>query len=136
MRRYIPNYTEEGISRERYLELLHYCRQYPEWITQANSYLGASAQKYSPMPHSEGSVSDPTQTAMLKREQYRAKIDMVDQAIVAAGVEWRTALLMNICYGRPYYQINPVLMPSSKRTAYYEVKRLFFIELDKLKGSE
>ena len=136
MRRYIPDYSDEGISRDRYLELLHFCRQYRDWKMQADSFLGAGAQKYNPMPHGEGAVSDPTQTAMLKREQYRAKIDLVDQAIAAAGAEWKTALIMNVCYGRPYYQISPVVMPTSKRTAYYEAKRLFFIALDRLKGAD
>lgn len=31
--RYTPCWKQIGISQERYFELLHFCRQYPEWLS-------------------------------------------------------------------------------------------------------
>lgn len=58
MRHYIPNWEAIGIKRERYLELLHFCRQYPDWRTEAASLLGVHGQSLTGMPHGT-SVGDP-----------------------------------------------------------------------------
>ncbi len=31
--RYTPCWKQIGISQERYLELVYFCRQYPEWLS-------------------------------------------------------------------------------------------------------
>lgn len=132
LRRYKPDYSDIGISKDRYLELLHFCRQLPEWQKQADSYLGASAQNYDPSPHSKGAVSDPTQLAVLRREQYCTRIGIINQAAQAAGAEWSHILIQNVCYARPLWQFDPVIMPTSNRNAYYAAKKLFFKALDGL----
>ena len=49
--RYLPCWKQIGISQDRYTELLHFCRQYPEWKAEANSLLGIRAIKMDGLPH-------------------------------------------------------------------------------------
>ena len=72
--RYQPCWKQIGISVERYRELLHFCRQYPEWKTEANSLLGIRAIKMDGQPHGNG-VSDPVAMAAEKREKLMTKIE-------------------------------------------------------------
>ena len=73
--RYLPCWKQIGISADRYRELLHFCRQYPEWKTEANSLLGIRAIKMDGLPHGNG-VSDPVAMAAEKRERLMSKIEM------------------------------------------------------------
>ena len=134
MRRWIPDYTDAGISRERYQELLHFARQYPEWKSKADACLGTTAVKLSADGGSHGSgISDPTFQAVLRRERFEAKRILVDKAaITAGGAEWFTTLILNVCYGRPLWQLEQATMPTSDRNSYYRVRKRFFIELDQL----
>ena len=49
--RYTPCWKQIGISQDRYTELLHFCRQYPEWKAEANSLIGIRAIKMDGQPH-------------------------------------------------------------------------------------
>ena len=49
--RYLPCWKQIGISQDRYQELLHFCRQYPEWKMEANSLIGIRAIKADGLPH-------------------------------------------------------------------------------------
>ena len=85
--RYLPCWKQIGISQDRYTELLHFCRQYPEWKAEANSLLGIRAIKMDGLPHGSGK-SDPTSAAAMQRERLLAKIQVVDEcakAIYAVG---------------------------------------------------
>lgn len=134
MRRYVPDYSDAGISRERYQELLHFARQYPEWTAKAEECLGPTAVRLSADGSSHGSgVSDPTLQAVVRRERYEAKRSMVDKAAIAAGgEEWHTTLILNVCYGRPLWQLDQAAMPTSDRNSYYRVRKRFFVELNRL----
>ena len=131
VRNYQPDYTDFGISRDRYRELLAFCRQYQEWQAEARSLLGLSAQKYENMPHGSD-VGDPVFAVMLKRERLLAKIEMVES--VADEVDqgrWRAALIQNICMGRALKFIDPAVLPTSRRNTFYQARRAFFVILDK-----
>lgn len=129
--RYQPCWKQIGISVERYRELLHFCRQYPEWKTEANSLLGIRAIKMDGQPHGSG-VSDPVAMAAEKREKLMTKIDIVDRCARAiGGGEWYAAIIQNVCIGRPYEQMDRALMPTSDRNAYFKMRRQFFEILNK-----
>ena len=77
--RYLPCWKQIGISQDRYTELLHFCRQYPEWKAEANSLLGIRAIKMDGLPHGSGK-SDPTSAAAMQRERLLAKIQVAFDA--------------------------------------------------------
>ena len=131
MRTYHPDYSQYGISRERYNELRAFCRQYPEWKSMAASLIGVGAQNYNPMPRAGGTVTDPVARLVEKREALVRKIDLVEG--VARKVDegrWYSALIQNICLGLALEYIDPILMPTSRRNEYYKRRREFFVLLD------
>ena len=46
------------------------------------------------------------------------------------GGGWERALILNCCYGVGYVDIDPAVMPTSKRNAYFEARREFFFLLN------
>ena len=131
--RYLPCWKQIGISQDRYRELLHWCRQYPEWKTEANSLLGIRAIKADGLPHGNGK-SDPVAAAAERREKLIEKIAIVDECARAIdGGAWFASLIQNICIGRSYEQMDRALMPTSDKNAYFKKRREFFELLDKRK---
>lgn len=132
--RYLPCWKQIGISQDRYRELLHFCRQYPEWKTEANSLLGIRAVKADGLPHGSGK-SDPVAAAAEKREKLIEKIGIVDRCARAVdGGAWYASIIQNVCIGRAYEQMDRALMPTSDRNAYFKKRREFFELLDKAKS--
>lgn len=134
--RYIPCWKQIGISKDRYIELLHFCRQYPEWKIEANSLIGIRGLKMDGQPKGTGR-SDPVATAAERRESLTRKIDLVDEcAKNINGGEWYAAIIQNVCMGRAYNQLDATIMPTSFRKAYFKARREFFDLLDKKKDNE
>lgn len=131
--RYLPCWKQIGISPSRYSELLHFCRQYPEWKTEANSLLGIRALKSDGLPHGNGK-GDPVAAAAEKRERLIEKIAIVDECAKAIdGGDWYASIIQNVCIGRPYEQMDRALMPTSNKNAYFKKRAEFFDLLDKKK---
>ena len=132
--RYMPCWKQIGISADRYRELLHYCRQYPEWKTEANSLLGIRAVKMDGQPHGTGK-SDPVAMAAERRDRLLEKIKIVDDcAREIGGGEWYAAIIQNVCIGRSYEQMDRALMPTSNKNAYFKKRAEFFKLLDERKA--
>lgn len=130
MKHYIPRWENVGITKERYLELLHFCRQYPEWKTEAASLTGPKGISIDGMPHGS-SVGDPVAAAAERRAGLIAKVQLVDDCAAAVGEgRWYTALIQNICMGRPYVLLDSAILPSSDRNSFFNVRKLFFIALN------
>lgn len=129
--RYTPCWKQIGISQDRYTELLHFCRQYPEWKAEANSLIGIKAIKMDGLPHGNG-VSDPVAMAAEKRDRLLAKIAIVDECAKAiADGGWYAAIIQNVCIGRSYTQMDRALMPTSDKNEYFRRRREFFELLHK-----
>lgn len=136
MRHYIPNWESIGIKKERYLELLHYCRQYPDWKTEAASLVGPRGVNLDGMPHGSG-AGNPTASAAERRAGLLAKIQLVDDC--AASVNngrWYAAIIQNVCLNRPYSMLSITVLPNSNRNAFFSARKAFFVELDRRKTSE
>ena len=132
--RYLPCWKQIGISQDRYQELLHFCRQYPEWKTEANSLLGIRAMKQDGLPHGNGK-SDPVSASAERRERLLEKISIIDQCAKSIeDGEWYAALIQNICIGKAYTQMDRALMPTSDANAFFKRRRDFFDILNKVKG--
>ena len=130
--RYLPCWQQIGISKDRYQELLHYCRQYPEWKTEANSLLGIKAIKMDGQPHGNGK-SDPVAMAAERRDRLLTKIKLVDDcAREIGGGDWYAAIIQNVCIGRPYEQMDRALKPTSEKHAFFKIRRMFFDLLNKM----
>ena len=131
--RYQPCWKQIGISVDRYRELLHFCRQYPEWKTEANSLLGIRALKMDGQPHGNGK-SDPVLMAAERREKLIEKIAILDDCAreIEVGV-WYSEIIQNVCIGKSYTQMDRALMPTSDANAFFRRRREFFDILNKRK---
>ena len=129
--RYIPCWKQIGISQDRYQELLHFCRQDPEWKAEANSLLGIRAIRADGLPHGNGK-GDPVALAAERREKLIEKITIIDECAKAIeGGNWFAALIQNVCIGKAYMQMDRALMPTSDKNAFFKKRREFFELLDK-----
>ena len=131
--RYTPCWKQIGITQDRYKELLHFCRQYPYWKSEANSMLGARAIKNDGLPHGNRK-GDPVLMAVEKREKLLVKMMLVEECAKAIdGGEWYAAMMQHVCYGKTYAQMDSTLMPTSNTNEFYKQRRLFFELLDQRK---
>ena len=132
--RYLPCWKQIGIIQDLYQELLHFCRQYPEWKLEANSLLGIRAIKADGLPHGNAK-SDPVEAVAERREKLNEKIGLVDECALAIdGGAWYASIIQNVCIGRAYEQMDRALMPTSDKNAYFRKRREFFELLNKKKG--
>ena len=128
--RYVPCWKQIGITQARYMELLNFCRQYPDWKAEANSLLGVRAIINDGMPHGN-KKRDPVAAAAEKREKLLAKIAIVEECAKTIGDgEWYAAMIQHICYKKPNEHIDVALLPTSNRNDFYKQRRLFFELLD------
>ena len=129
-RNYVPCWDKIGISKERYLELLYFCRQYPQWKHEAASMLGIRGKGLDGMPHGTG-VGDPVAAQAERRERLLRKIGIVDMcARSVCNGEWFAALICNVCEGKPYRMIDSILMPTSHNAVFFQARREFFVALN------
>lgn len=136
MRHYIPHWETIGIKKERYLELLHFCRQYPDWKTEAASLVGPRGVNLDGMPHGSG-AGNPTASAAERRAGLLAKIQLVDDCAAAVGNgRWYAAIIQSVCLNRPYSMLSIAVLPNSHRNAFFAARKAFFMELDKRKVNE
>ena len=132
---YLPCWKQIGISQDRYRELLHFCRQYPEWKAEAGKMLSIRGMKIDGLPHGRG-VSDPVALAAERREELNKKISTVDECARAIdGGEWYAPIIQNVCIGKSYEQMDRALMPTSDKNAFFRKRRQFFELLNKRKDA-
>ena len=131
--RYLPCWKQIGITQDRYKELLHFCRQYPSWRTEASSLLGARTVRNDGLPHGNRK-GDPVLIAVEKREKLLAKMALVEECAKAVSDgKWYAAMMQNVCYGKTCEKIDVTLLPTSDRNTFYKQRRLFFELLDQKK---
>lgn len=111
------------ISKERYRELLHFCRQYNEWKSRTN--YGLTATSVDGMPHGS-SISDPTVQQALKNEKYSTNINLIENTCKEADSEIWKYLLRNVTTGITYEEMQ---VPRG-RVQFYNSRRKFFYMLD------
>ena len=70
---------EFKLEHHRMMELKHFCRQYKVWKDYCDAIDGFPKLNFSQGEHS-GKVSNPTVTAVERREEYLEKIGEKDQA--------------------------------------------------------
>lgn len=133
MREWVPAWADDkagDMSKTRYAELKAFCLQYPERKRRAAAQLGPRAVNMKSTPHGN-SVSDPVFAAVQKREKLLDENAIIDSCLeqVADGA-WAEALRQNLCYGKALQYIDPALIPSSHRQAFFAARRAFFLLLD------
>ena len=146
MREWRINMSTWGISRWELAELKAFCRQYPEKKEQADSLLGVRSTSHV-VEYSVGegddkkilgtvlprgnSGSNPVEDTAMKRIRLLEDCDLIDRVAKSVdGGGWERALILNCCYGIGYADIDPKLLPTSHRNAFFQAKREFYVLLN------
>lgn len=126
MRQYTPDYSDIGISPNRYREIWYFLRQYPEWRTEADSLIRFGGGEMDGMPHATD-TGDPVFRIAVKREKLLQKIQLVDRcAAEVEGGRWYIVLIQNCCMGKPIRYMPVEYLPTSKRVRYSMAKKEFY----------
>lgn len=123
------NLDEYEISKERYLELKHFCKRYAEMQLEIASARGLDAVSNDGLPHGNGKA-DPTARKADRALKLSTDVRIIEDAAREADpLNW-CALLKNVTEGTSY-EYQPVCCG---RRQFYESRRKFFWLLDKKKG--
>ena len=116
------------ISKHRYLELKHFCLQYPEWKDDLNklNWIGGIGDGRS------SNVSKPVEWMVERRDKLLNHMEMVEQCCVASDGDIFEYLIKSVCYGASYGNLRADGMPCSK-DYFYSRYRLFFYLLDRVR---
>ena len=119
-----------AIPKHRYLELKHFCMQYPEW-QRALKELNPLQSSFKEEKINVGHQSDPTGDLAERRLYFTARIRLLEHvAQDASDCYWR-GLLEAIVYGYSYDTISARTTIPCCRESWYESYRRFFWLLDK-----
>lgn len=113
------------ISRHRYYELKHFCRQYKDWkkgLADLNMLRSDSVIK----PGNEPANSDPTAEMAAKRAWYIERITMIDDAGYEADPVIGDYIVIGVTEGLSYDLLKARLNISCCKDRYYEYYRKFF----------
>ena len=119
------------IPKERYLELVHFCRQYPHWRDQALALTGAGVSHKLSAARGQ-SKSDPTAYYACMLAYYEERMDMVYDSVcgLTDDIVLINALMKNIVYGTSYDILSAHDVLPVSRSEFYNMRRQFFYILD------
>lgn len=125
------------IPKHRYYELLHFCRQYPEWQSEAQTLEETLYPKqvyYSVETASKNTSYSITEDSAMRLNALHKKIELVESTAIAVDAALSPYILQGVTVGTSYAKLSLAKdsIPCSKGT-YYDRYRRFFWLLDKLR---
>lgn len=125
------------ISRHRYYELKHFCLQYPEWRKACVNL--TNSLRVSPMRadavKQKSLYSDPTADAVVKIEEYKKLIKMVEEAVKDTESDISSFLLSAVTEGHSYTYLHTVMGIPCGKKYFYDTCRKFWWVLDQKRDS-
>jgi len=119
------------IPKHRYLELKHYCMQYPEWKSALRSI--ALLQAHSDKISADG-FSDPTNSIAIKELKYKEKMQLVESVAIQTDPEIAKWIIEGVINSYSYEYLKYQLGLPAGRDLYYDRYRKFFWLLDQRKA--
>ncbi len=121
------------IPKHRYLELKHYCLQYPEWKKQYKLV------SISPGSHQINDIldrshySDPTADKAMTLHKLSRQMEMIEKAAKITDPELSNYILMAVTEERNFEYLSLIKGIPCCRNTFYNRYRRFFWELDKIR---
>ena len=116
------------LSKHRYLELKHFCLQYPEWKDAINNF-----NWYGKISDGRSTdISDRTGNTAVKVEVIKQKMAMIEQSAIKADSDIYTWIMKSVCYGVSYDYLKADGVPCSREYFYTRYRKFFWI-LDKVR---
>ena len=121
------------LPKHRYYELKHFCLQYPIWKKAVYSLDGLSKKTDYIFISKQKGISNPVERAVLARDFYRKRIDMVEKACQDAAGDLYRYLLVAVTEEKPFHYLQMKLEMPCSRSEYYEIYRKFFWILNNIR---
>ena len=120
------------ISKDRYLELLHFCCQYPEWERSYVLITFVPAKSYKEVK--VNGVSDLVETTANKRLALEMKMKMVKETCEEADPTISNYIFLAVTKKLSYVNLKMMYDIPCGRDYFYDRYRKFFWLLDKKRG--
>lgn len=120
------------VEKETFLTVLHFCRQYPLWISELAAIpVPINGISYDNESVQSSSDYDSTSELAMKRAAISRKKDVVDKCARKTAGDLAKWLIMGVGHGLTYYQLHERGIPCSRNT-YYSIRHRFYYEMSKL----
>lgn len=122
------------IPEHRFLELKHFCLQYPKWQEALNSTYGwlyLSTSKFEDLIKTNN-IFDPTSKEVMIRDFYKKRINIIEKAVNDTDPLLFPWILLGVTKGKSYDNLKMMNGIPCDRNTYYDRYRKFFYILDKL----
>lgn len=122
------NEKKYEISKHRFLELYHYCLQYPEWIKELKGIQDTvKGISYDGVKVSGGGHTNVTENLAIRREKLRQKCEVIEQTAIEADPDIYQWILEGVTteYATYRYLKDAKGIPCGQ-TMYYNRRRKFF----------
>lgn len=123
------------ISRHRYYELKHWCLQYIDWMTEVMNLSGYSAVCTSVLKPDWDvkTLADPTGDYAVKLARYSNNMETIERLCRDVDLDMSDYLFANVTRGIPYEVLQTKYDIPYSRDTFYDRRRKFFYELDKVR---
>lgn len=112
------------LSKHRYLELKHFCLQYPEWKRRLQELTDISA--VDPGTLGSGRIANETERIALEKTILKNKIELVEKTAMETDKSLWFYLLQGVTEERTYTYLNGVMGMPCGRNMYYDRYRRFY----------
>lgn len=125
----ISNKNEHWITKHRYYELKHFCRQYGEWkkaYLDIDGFGATSSTNNIGETRSGNTLSDTTAECAIRKEFYARRIKLIENAAVGADPVLYKYILKAVTEELPFTYLKTRLGIPCGRSTYYKIYRKFF----------
>lgn len=119
------------VEKFRYLELKNFCFQYPTWKKMYASLDGLSKRPDDLEKFRKDGVEDPTSGIAVTLEKISRKMELIEQAAIAANPEISQYLIVGVTEKIGYDILTMRYPVPCSRETYYVAYRKFFWILNK-----
>ena len=119
------------IGKHRYLELKHFCLQYPEWKEEYSRLQLTLSSRPMEIHRDERQFVDPTAELAIRRSKLLTQMRMIEQAALAADGDLAHYILLAVTNGVSWEFLKTRQDIPCCRETYYDRYRKFFWCLNK-----
>lgn len=127
----LSNKSKWAISKHRYLELYHFCLQYPEWQRQLREIDILRSVMVDVPASKDLNWIDPTSELVIKRSLIFERIELIERMAREAEKDLASYILLAVTRDLTYSQIKARLDIPCGKDMFYDRRRKFFWLLDK-----
>lgn len=114
------------LSKHRYLELKHFCLQYPEWKEQLRAINDICAVDLTRVKSTD--LSREPERIAVERERLTKKIALVEQVVHMAGNDIYKWLLLGVTQEKSYVYLSSVMdIPCCKDVYYDRYRKVYWL---------